>query len=275
MKKFTVTTPARLRDFTDAVYPQGSFYFSALLRAGDIRVNGVKTRSDMPLKGGDEVVYYTTPKMESKPSHSTIYAGQHIYVADKFSGVSTEALACELGMTAVHRLDRNTCGAIVFAKDEDAAEQLKALFKERAVRKEYICICKDNFASPSGDLRAYLIKDEKKGLVTITDSPSKGGVPIRTEYEVEERQGGLAKVKVILHTGKTHQIRAHMAHIGCPVLGDEKYGDEALNAKYGVRRQLLCSALLAFDLDGRSFAFHSSLIPDFPQPRSQNGCKFS
>ncbi len=265
MKKFTVTSPSNLKDFTDSVYPQGSFYLSALLRSADVRVNGAKVRSNVSLKAGDEVVYYTTLKMESKPSHSTIYAGQHIYVADKLSGVSTEALASELGLTAVHRLDRNTCGVIIFARDDKTAEELKNLFKERAVRKEYICICKDNFLRPSADMTAYLKKDEKRSLVRICDSPAQGFVPIRTQYEVMSKANGLAKVKVILHTGKTHQIRAHMAHIGCPVLGDEKYGDEALNAKYGFKRQLLCSYLISFDLGGKNYSFTSSLAPEIPR----------
>lgn len=264
MKKFTVTNRTNLKDFTDSTYPQGSFYYSALIKAGDIRVNGVKVRFNVTLNAGDEVTYYTTQKMESKPSHSTIYADRHIYVADKFSGVSTEALASELGLIPVHRLDRNTCGAILFAKDGKAAEALKKLFKERAVSKQYICICKDNFIRSAADMTAYLKKDEKKGLVTISDKPAAGYVPIRTQYEVISKENGLAKVKVILHTGKTHQIRAHMAHIGCPVLGDEKYGDEALNAFYGLKRQLLCSYLISFELGGKNYSFTSSLSPEIP-----------
>lgn len=265
MKKFTVTSSANLKDFTDCTYPQGSFYYSALLRSGDIRVNCVKVRANVPLNAGDEVTYYTTAKMESKPSHRAIYAGQRLYVADKLSGVSTEALASELGMIAVHRLDRNTCGAIVFARDEETAQKLVALFRDRQVQKQYVCICKNAFKARAADMTAYLSKDERRGLVKIVDEPSKGYVPIRTQYEVTEFRGDLAKVNVILHTGKTHQIRAHMAHIGCPVLGDEKYGDEALNKKYGVKRQLLCSYALSFELDGQKYSFLSSLAPDFPQ----------
>ena len=74
----------RLSSFTDSVYPQGSFYFSALLRAGDVRVNGLKTRADIILNAGDEVAYYTTPKMEAKPSHSCIYADEYIYPYDYY-----------------------------------------------------------------------------------------------------------------------------------------------------------------------------------------------
>ena len=264
MKKFIVKQSSNLKDFTDAVYPQGSFYYSALLRSGDIRVNGTKVRSNTALNAGDEVTYYTTQKMESKPSHSTIYADEFIYVADKFSGVSTEALASETGLIPVHRLDRNTCGAILFAADDRTAQALETLFRERRVTKRYVCICRDNFRADSADMTAYLAKDEVRGVVRISDSPAKGCAPIRTEYEVIERRGGLAKVNVTLHTGKTHQIRAHMAHIGCPVLGDEKYGDEVLNKKYGIKRQQLCAYELAFEYGGIKRRFKSSLAPDFP-----------
>ena len=264
MKKFTVATDTNLKDFTDGAYPQGSFYYSALLRSGDIRVNGVKVRANVSLRPGDEVVYYTTRKMEEKPSHLVIYADQFLCAADKFGGVSTEALASELGLIPVHRLDRNTCGVLLFARDERTAEDLKALFRHRAVKKEYVCICKNAFRTPAADMTAYLKKDEKNSRVEVYDAPRMGCVAIRTEYAVTEERGGLAKVSIILHTGKTHQIRAHLAHIGCPVLGDNKYGDEALNRVYGLKRQLLCSYKLAFALNGREYDFISSLAPDFP-----------
>ena len=269
MKKFTVSQNTSLRQFTDATYPQGSFYLSALLRSGDVRVNGVRVRSVVPLKTGDEVVYFTSPKMEAKRSHSCIYADEHMYVADKESGVESSALACELGLFAVHRLDRNTCGLIVLARDARTENELNELFKSRSVTKQYICICKDAFARPSAELSAYLYKDEIRGLVTVSDRPKSGFVPIYTGYTLLERRNGLAKVLVDLHTGKTHQIRAHLAHIGCPVLGDNRYGDVALNRAYGLARQQLCSHRLAFSLGGRDYEFFSRLAPDFPAGRSK------
>ena len=81
-------------------------------------------------------------------------------------------------------------------------------------------------------------------------SPCAGALTAVTEYRVEERMDGIALVNIALHTGRTHQIRAHMAFIGCPVLGDEKYGDGALNKKYGARRQRLVSKTLQFELEG-------------------------
>ena len=254
MKKFTVKENTTLKDFTDATYPQGSFAFNALLKKGDIRVNGVRQRANCAVAEGDEVVYYTTPAQEAKPSHSVIYEDENIYVADKLSGVSSEALFSELsekcGCLPVHRLDRSTCGLIVLAKNEGVQAQLLAAFKERAVEKVYLCFAKNAFRVDSDVLTAYAIKNAESGRVRVYDSPADGRVKMVTEYEVLEKRGDIALVKVILHTGKTHQIRAHLAHIGCPVLGDCKYGDFALNKKYRLTRQILVSYSLKFNLAG-------------------------
>ena len=253
MKTFFVTEDTNLKDFTDSVYPQGSFCFSALLRGKDIKVNGVRTGKNIPLKQGDEVVYYTNAKQESKPSHNIVYEDENVYIADKYSGVSSEGLYSELCAKgeyyAVHRLDRNTQGLIIYAKTRAAESGLLQAFKERKIDKTYIALCKNEFKERRATLTAYLKKDD--GLVKIFATLESNAEKIVTEYSVEKELGDIALVKVILHTGKTHQIRAHMAHIGCPVLGDEKYGDRALNAKYSAKRQRLIAKYLAFNLDGQ------------------------
>lgn len=256
MKTFSVTQDISLKDFTDSVYPQGSFCFVALLKAKDIKINGVRTGKNVPLKRGDEVTYYTNKKQEEKPSHSVVYEDENLLIADKESGVSSEGLYSELKekgeIYAVHRLDRNTQGLIVFAKTKEAEDALLKAFKERKIKKEYIALCKNNFKEKSATLTAYLSKDENKGLMKIFNTPQSGAEKIITEYSVEEEMGDIALVKIRLHTGKTHQIRAHFAFISCPVLGDEKYGDGALNAKYNARRQRLIAKELQLP-DGRIF----------------------
>ncbi len=254
MKKFTVRNDTNLKDFTDSVYPQGSFCFAALLRAKDIKVNGVRAAKNVSLSAGDEVAYYTTLKQESMPSHKTVYEDGNVYIADKFSGVSFEGLLYELSgrgaFYGVHRLDRNTEGLIVFAKNRQAENALLDGFEKRRVLKTYIALCKNAFKSGSGCLTAYLLKDEKKGEVKVYPAPVQGGVTIKTDYRVMEERGDIALVEIILHTGRTHQIRAHTAYIGCPVLGDTKYGDNALNEKYGAKRQRLVAKRLEFNFEG-------------------------
>lgn len=255
MKIFTVKENCTLKEFTDSAFPQGAFALNALLKKRDIKVNGVRVGRDTPLSAGDTVAYYTTPRQESLPTHTVVYEDENLLVCDKFSGVTSEGLLSELneggGIYAVHRLDRNTQGLIVYAKTAEAAEELQRAFREKRVDKIYLALCKDGFALESAVLRGYLIKDAKSARVSVSDDKLSGGEPIVTEYCVLERKNGLALVRVILHTGKTHQIRAHLAHIGCPLLGDEKYGDGALNAQYGARRQRLVAKRLKFHLDGK------------------------
>lgn len=279
MKTFTVKRDTTLKDFTDAVYPQGSFAFNALVKGGDIRVNGIRRKGDCTVKRGDEVVYYTTAAQEAKPSHYTVYEDGNLLVADKLSGVSSEALFEELGERAafpVHRLDRNTSGLIVLAKTERAQTALVSAFKDRAVEKVYLCFAKNAFKCASATLTAYLRKDEKSSLVRIYPTANGGAVKIITEYEVEESFGDYALVRVALHTGKTHQIRAHLAYIGCPVLGDTKYGDFALNKKYSATRQILVAKYLKFDTEGElaylnGLSLQSRFTPRLPAPPAKRG----
>ena len=185
MKSFTVEKPTLLKDFTDEVYPQGSFAYSQLIRAKDIRVNGVKVGSNIRLNVGDSVVYYTTKKQEEKASHAKIFEDENFYIADKFSGVSSEGLLCELkergDFRLAHRLDRNTCGLITFAKNDLAEQSLKEAFKQREVEKIYWCFCKNAFKKKKEYLTAYLKKDESKSIVKIFDGQVDGSVKINTE----------------------------------------------------------------------------------------------
>ena len=251
MKVFYAEEEINLRAFTDTHYPQGSFCFAALLRAKDIKVNGVRTGSDLRLKKGDEVVYYTNPRQESVKSHEVVFEDGNVLIADKFSGVDVNALLCELRANgefyAAHRLDRNTAGLVAFAKNREAENELLRAFRERRAHKEYLALCKNCFKKSSDTLKAFLYKDASGAKVKVSERGGRGAAEIVTEYEVTESFGDVAAVKIKLHTGRTHQIRAHMAFIGCPVLGDMKYGDEALNAKYSATRQRLISVSLGFE----------------------------
>lgn len=252
MKEFTVTENTTLKNFTDNTYPQGSFYFSRLLKQKDIRVNGKKAERDQPVREGDKISYYLTAKQESRPCFIPVYEDENILLADKESGVNSEALYASLRERGeyyfIHRLDRNTTGLIVFAKNKGAEEELLSCFKDRRVEKKYRALC---FGSPKKDhevLTAYLRKDEKRAAVQISDREN-FGEKIVTEYRVLSR-GEISCLEITLHTGKTHQIRAHLAHIGCPIVGDEKYGDSEKNARYKKRRQCLHAYSLCLHAGG-------------------------
>ena len=274
MKKFTVTTDCNLKEFTDFTFPQGAFCLTQLLKQKDIKVNGTRVSSNVALKNGDEVIFYTTPKQEQKESHYTVFEDQNVYIADKLSGVTSEGLFSELcargEFFAVHRLDRNTQGLLIFAKNKTAEEQLLKAFKDRTVSKTYLALCKNNFKKDSATLTAYLKKDEKASTVKIFDTEKSGSAKIITEYKVLRRMNDIALVQITLHTGKTHQIRAHTAFIGCPVLGDEKYGDNALNKKYSVKRQCLVAKFLQFNLDGELSYLNGKTFESRFTPQTRN-----
>ncbi len=253
MKKYVVREESSLKDFTDNVCAQASFCFRALLKNKEIKVNGKKTGENILLRAGDEVCYYLTKAQEEKTSYTVLYEDESILVADKESGVHSEAVfssLCERGETYfIHRLDRNTSGLIAFAKTKEAEQALKCAFSERRAEKVYHAIVAGTMPRPRDVLRAYLQKDADKAFVRISASPR--GEEIITEYETLENRGETSLIKVILHTGKTHQIRAHLAYIGNPVLGDEKYGNRALNRKYGATRQRLLAKELSFSMQGK------------------------
>ena len=118
------------------------------------------------------------------------------------------------------------------------------------MEKIYHALCFGSFPSKQGELIAYLQKDEKKSLVKIFDKKIPNSERIITEYKVLEKTGEWTKAEITLHTGKTHQIRAHLAYIGCPIVGDMKYGNSAKNKELKVARQRLVAKRLRFSLDG-------------------------
>ena len=254
MKEFTADREESLKEFTDNHYAQGSFFWDYLLKNREIRVNGKKTGENVRLFPGDRVAYYLTPDREGKNAFSVVYEDENILVADKESGVNSEAVFSALAREGechfIHRLDRNTRGLLAFAKTRAAEKILLDAFRSRRAEKVYEAVCFGQFPAAEEVLSGYLKKDAGKALVRVYDRPVPGGEKILTEYRVTGKGNGYTLVEVTLHTGKTHQIRAHLAHIGCPVAGDTKYGNKAENEKYGLTRQCLVAKRLTLYADG-------------------------
>ena len=140
-----------------------------------------------------------------------------------------------------NRLDRNTGGIIIAAKNAAALKELNLAIKERRIEKHYLAAVYGAFDKASDTLTAYITKNEKTNTVSVFDSEISSAKKIITKYTVLDSYGGISLVDIDLITGRTHQIRAHMAHIGHPLIDDGKYGKNA-----GRYRQALCSYRLIF-----------------------------
>lgn len=235
------------------------------LRMKDIRINNIRICKNVIVHTGDEIKVFITDDLLFKDASTSIhiekdnilYEDSNVIIFNKPSEIEvlgkdslTEYLSLYLGYPVYpcHRLDRNTTGVILFAKNEEALNILLNKFKTHEIEKHYICTVVGIPKNSSAILTAYLFKDTKKSMVYISDSPQKGYQKIITEYSIISSNAlqNTSTLDVTLHTGKTHQIRAHLAHIGYPIVGDGKYGVNSINKKLGYKTQQLCSYSIEF-----------------------------
>ncbi len=146
-----------------------------------------------------------------------------------------------------NRIDRNTAGIVIAAKNAEALRILSEKIRDREIAKFYLCVCVGRLDPPRGRVECFLRKDEKENRVRVYHHPIPDGRSAVTLYETLAARGELSLLEIELLTGRTHQIRASLADLGHPLLGDGKYGNGAINRKYGETAQLLCSYRLRFD----------------------------
>lgn len=144
----------------------------------------------------------------------------------------------------LHRLDRPVSGIVLFAKTSKGASRLSEQFRNHSVQKIYHALVEKAPKQKSGTLVHYLKKDEKQNYTTVFDEPTDGALRAELDYEIVEAQNFASLLRIHLKTGRSHQIRAQLAHIGCPIVGDTKYGSKI---KYKDGQIALCATEFSFE----------------------------
>ena len=275
------------------------------IRLKRIKVNGGRAQRDQRLREGDVLQLYINDEFFDKPrednlfltlfrpSLDIVYEDENLMLLNKRPGLVVHADETEKVNTLINhiqaylyqkrewnprwenaftpalcnRIDRNTGGIVIAAKNAETLRIINQKIRDREIDKRYLCITVGTPRPPQGEVSCFLLKDEKKKQVAVYHRPVPGGKTAVTHYRTLETREELSLLEVELLTGRTHQIRATMADLGCPLLGDGKYGDGQVNRRYGETRQALYSYRLTFDfptdagllnyLRGRSFQVES------------------
>lgn len=265
VEKFKCLQKEKVSKLLDSKFGFSYNITQKLLRKKDIKINGVRISEDRIVFVGEEIEVFFSDDMISKIK--VLYEDDNIIVANKPRELETvsdnnnsllkklsKQIGCEL--QAVHRLDRNTEGLVVFAKNEPAKNELDSAFKNRTLEKYYLALVYGVIEKKEDIWIAYLKKDSIKSLAFISDIQKQGFEKIITKYKLKKQFENYALVEVELVTGKTHQIRAHFAHNNHFVIGDEKYGDSKINKLFKKKYQCLCAYKIVFHFDKNSKLFY-------------------
>jgi len=257
------------------------------IRTKKIKVNRARAKENQILAAGDEVQlfikdeFFDLPEKDKGaltailPKLSIVYEDENIVLLNKRQGVLVHEDAEGGENTLIlhlkaylhqkgeydpdaeqsfapalcNRIDRNTGGIVIAAKNAAALREMNAHIKAGEIGKFYLCAVHGVPARREATLTGYLKKDSANNTVRVSDSPIAGGKDIATRYRVLKAKGNAALLEVELLTGRTHQIRAHMAHIGHPLLGDGKYGHNRDDRARGYKFQALYAYRLRFNFE--------------------------
>lgn len=253
------------------------------IRTKRIKINGKRGEISTRLSEGDTVQMYINdeffaekPKtyefMSASRKLNVIYEDDNIMLIDKPEGLIVHPDDREYNDTLIfriqrylyengkydpetensfapalaNRIDRNTGGIVIAAKNAEALRILNEKIKNREIDKYYLCLVHGIIKEKEGTKTGYLIKNEDKNIVRVMKSPQPGAKEIRTKYRVIREHDDMSLLEIKLLTGRTHQIRAHMASLGHPLVGDGKYGKNNNDKKLGFVHQALYSYKLRF-----------------------------
>lgn len=299
----------RLDKFINKCFP--NIPYSLLykyIRKKRIKVNGKKEEISYRLKENDILELYINDELLEKSNKSSdfkaasedieiLYEDDNIMIINKKAGlivhpdddIKVDCLVNRIksylfkkgefnpenensfAPALVNRIDRNTSGIVIAAKNAESLRILNLKMKERELHKKYICILCGTLKKDTGILKAFLDKNSSENKVYISDKmKNKNYKTILTKYSVIDKSKKFTLAEIELLTGRTHQIRAHMAYLGHPLLGDGKYGVNRINREMGYKYQALCAYKLKFDfkdkdnllgyLDGKEFGVNMDKI---------------
>lgn len=256
------------------------------IRLKRVKVNGKGSKREVRLESGDAVQLYINDEFFQEPNEKEdkflsafhaqldiVYEDENLLLVNKRPGLVVHADETEKVNTLVHhiqaylyqkkewdpaaensfapalcnRIDRNTGGIVIAAKNAEALRIVNDKIRTHELRKAYLCVAVGRPKPPAGKIEGFLLKDEKEKQVSFYRRPIPGGRSAVTYYQTLQTKGELSLVECELLTGRTHQIRVSMAEIGCPLLGDGKYGRGEVNRSYHEQKQCLWSYRLAFD----------------------------
>ncbi|MBQ7308292.1 MAG: RluA family pseudouridine synthase [Clostridia bacterium] len=239
----------------------------SLLKKKNIKINDIKTNKDVLVNIGDKITIYGFETTSKNPIKDIIFEDENLIVINKPKGMQVKKedvldnmLCVEDYFSAkcVHRLDRNTSGLLILAKNKDAENEFKKAFREHLVEKYYKALCYGKFTKSNEVLKGFLVKDKQTKLSKVLQNPCKNSVEIITEYKVLKNYGGVSLLEIKLITGKTHQIRAHLTSINHSLVGDSKYQNKEFtlaNKKMEktIKSQCLVAYKLKFNFEKTSF----------------------
>lgn len=275
LKEIIVKNKQLLSDAIGENTDLGYYRIQKIIKGKNVKINGARVGTDMNVYAGDVVYVYYSDR--ERDSIEVVYRDENILVVNKSVGVEVQGensltsrindILIDETAAPVHRLDRNTMGLVVFALNKTAENELLASFKDREIDKTYNCIVVGKPKQPKSKHKAFLFKDAKKSMVYISDNQKQGYSPIETHVTLLKSFDELSLLEVKLVTGRTHQIRAHLAHLKMPILGDGKYGINKINRRYRAKTQLLCCTKITFHfaqgalkyLDGKSVVLNVDL----------------